>query len=172
MEGIELKKPEAPMEGSPEYYMERALELAREAGSKGEVPVGAVIVRDGKIIAEGSNSPEGDKDPTAHAEIKAIRQAAKVLGGWRLIGCDMYVTLEPCSMCAGAIVLSRIERLYIGTMDPKAGACGSLRNIPGDERLNHRPAIEYGLLQPQCEAILKDFFRRLRSRNKINKSEE
>ena len=156
-----------PADGSPEAYMARALELAEHAAALGEVPVGAVIVRGGRIIAEGFNSPETDKDPTSHAEMKAIRQAAAVLGGWRLIGCDMYVTLEPCSMCAGAIVLSRIEHLYIGAMDPKAGACGSLRNIPADERLNHRPEIITGVLAEESSAMLKDFFRKLRARKKI-----
>jgi tRNA(adenine34) deaminase len=158
----ELAVPTIPEEGSPEFYMAEALKLARQAAALGEIPVGAVIVRDGRIIGRGFNSTETDKDPTVHAEMKAIRQAAAELGGWRLIGCDMYVTLEPCSMCAGAIVLSRIERLFIGTMDPKAGACGSLRNIPGDERLNHQPELIYGVLQTECQAILKDFFRKLR----------
>ena len=169
----ELAVPTPIEEGSPEFYMAEALKLAKEAAALGEIPVGAVIVKDGRIIARGFNSTETDKDPTVHAEMKAIRQAAAELGGWRLIGCDMYVTLEPCSMCAGAIVLSRIERLFIGTMDPKAGACGSLRNIPSDERLNHQPELICGVMQPECEAVLKDFFRKLRrTRKEERKSAE
>ena len=111
------------------------------------------------------------KDPTAHAEMIAIRKACEKLGGWRLTGCQMFVTTEPCSMCAGAIVWSRIEKLYIGTMDPKAGACGSVFNIPQNERLNHFVEIETGLMKEQCALIMKDFFRKLRNNNK-DKSEE
>lgn len=137
-----------------------------EGGSKGcrsgEVPIGAVIVRGGEIVGRGHNMTETAKDPTAHAEIEAIRQAAKNLGGWRLIGCDMYVTAEPCAMCAGAIVWSRIQTLYIGAMDPKAGACGSVFNIVQEKKLNHNVRIETGLLQDQCSNILKEFFKKLR----------
>ena len=145
-----------------EEYMRMALELAKKAAAAGEVPVGAVIVKDGAVVGSGCNSTEADKDPTCHAEIKAIRQAAEKLGGWRLPGCSMYVTAEPCSMCAGAIVLSRIEELFIGTTDPKAGACVSLYSIPTDSRLNHRVKVSVGLLQEECSAVLKDFFRKLR----------
>ena len=152
-------------EQSPERFMEEALKLARMAYDAGEVPVGAVIVKDGRIIGRGFNSTETDKDPTAHAEMKAIRQAAKTLGGWRLFGCSMYVTLEPCSMCAGAIVLSRLDHLYIGTLDPKSGACLSLANIPSDDRLNHQVELHFGILQQECSAILKEFFRELRNKN-------
>ena len=109
--------------------MSEALKEAEKASALGEIPIGAVIVKDGQIIGRGHNLPETEKDPTAHAEILAIREAAKALGGWRLTGCQMYVTLEPCSMCAGAIVWARIEKLYIGAMEPKSGACGSLYNI-------------------------------------------
>ena len=154
-----------------EEYMRMALDLARQAAAEGEVPVGAVIVKDGKVIGEGRNSTEGDKDPTCHAEIKAIKQAAAALGGWRLCGCSMYVTAEPCSMCAGAIVLARIEELYIGAVDPKAGACVSLFAIPTDSRLNHRVKLTVGVLQEECSAVLKDFFKSLRdsrtSRNNL-----
>ncbi len=157
----------------PEGFMEEALKLAGMAYEAGEVPVGAVVVKDGEIVGRGFNSTETDKDPTCHAEMKAIREAAKALGGWRLFGCEMYVTLEPCSMCAGAIVLARIDRLHIGAMDPKAGACGSLRNIVSDERLNHRVEVSTGLLQEECGKLLKDFFRSLRAgKNKENPSEE
>ena len=143
--------------------MEEALQEARKAAAEGEVPIGAVIVREGEIIARAHNKTEQDKDPTAHAEMLAIRKAAEHLGGWRLTGCSMFVTTEPCSMCAGAIVWSRIEKLYIGTMDPKAGACGSLMNIPQDSRLNHYVEIETGLMREECAGLMKDFFRKLRS---------
>ncbi|MBQ1891234.1 MAG: tRNA adenosine(34) deaminase TadA [Firmicutes bacterium] len=145
--------------------MEEALRLARLAAEAGEIPVGAVIVKDGEIIGRGFNSTETDKDPTCHAEIKAIRQAAAALGGWRLSGCSMYVTLEPCSMCAGAIVLARLDALYIGTPDPKSGACVSLSQITTDSRLNHRVELHVGILQEECSAVMKDFFRKLRSKN-------
>ena len=151
--------------------MVEALKEAQIAAEAGEVPVGAVIVRDGKIISRGHNMTETLKDPTAHAEMIAIRKACEKLGGRRLTGCQMFVTTEPCSMCAGAIVWSRIEKLYIGTMDPKAGACGSVFNIPQDERLNHFVEIETGLMKEQCALIMKDFFRKLRNNNK-DKSEE
>lgn len=148
--------------------MQAALEEAKKAAALGEVPVGAVIVKDGEIISRGHNEVETRKDPTAHAEMLAIRRAAEALGGWRLTDCRMFVTAEPCSMCAGAIVWSRIEKLYIGTADPKSGACGSLFNIPQDSRLNHFTDIEIGLMQEECSCIMKDFFKQLRKK----KSEE
>ena len=136
-EGLVLNTPAKydNMNRSVRTFMEEALVEAKKAAAMGEVPVGAVIVQNDQIIARGHNRTETDRDPTAHAEMIAIRQAAKTLGGWRLPNCTMYVTLEPCSMCAGAIVWSRIERLVIGTEDPKAGACGSVFNIPQDELL-------------------------------------
>ena len=146
--------------------MEEALVEAKKAAAMGEVPVGAVIVQNDQIIARGHNRTETDRDPTAHAEMIASRQAAKTLGGWRLPNCTMYVTLEPCSMCAGAIVWSRIERLVIGTEDPKAGACGSVFNIPQDERLNHRVEVERGLMREECSALMRSFFRDLRTQHK------
>jgi len=151
--------------------MLEALKEAQKARDLGEVPIGAVVVKNGEIIGRGHNLTETSKDPTAHAEMQAIRQAAATLGGWRLIGCQMYVTAEPCAMCAGAIVWSRIETVYIGTMDPKAGACGSVFNIVQEEKLNHRVNIETGLLQEECRKILKDFFRALR-KTKEQKSED
>ncbi len=153
-----------------EEFMKEALRQAEAAGQLGEVPIGAVIVRDGEIIARGHNLTETRKDPTAHAEMNAIRAAAERLGGWRLPGCEMYVTCEPCSMCAGALVWSRIERLYIGAMDPKAGACGSLYNIIEDTRLNHRIEVERGILEEECAETLRSFFRELRGikRNRRN----
>lgn len=144
-------------------YMEEAFQEAVCAAAEGEVPIGAVIVREGEIIARAHNRTEQAGDPTAHAEMLAIREAAAHLGGWRLTGCSMFVTAEPCSMCAGAIVWARIEKLYIGTMDPKAGACGSVFNIPQDKRLNHYVEIETGLMGEECSALMKDFFRKLRS---------
>ena len=144
--------------------MKEALAEAKKAAAAGEVPVGAVIVKDGEIIGRGHNETETAKDPTVHAEMIAIRQAAKNLGGWRLTGCTMYVTTEPCSMCAGAIVWSRISRLFIGTMDPKSGACGSVFNIPQESRLNHFVEIETGLMQEECSSLMKSFFKELRKR--------
>lgn len=153
---------------SPEKFMLEAFKEAEIALSLGEVPIGAVIEKDGIIIGRGHNKTETDKDPTAHAEMIAIRDAAGKLGGWRLLGCRMYVTTEPCSMCAGAIVLARIQKVFIGTMDRKTGACGSLSNILQDERLNHYVQIETGIMQQQCEKIMKSFFQKLRKK----KSEE
>ena len=148
--------------GHMEKFMKMALEEAQKASEIGEVPIGAIVVKDNVVVGRGYNKTETTKDPTAHAEMEAIRMAAKTLGGWRLIGCDLYVTCEPCSMCAGAIVWSRIENLYIGTMDPKAGACGSVFNIVQEEKLNHNVNIETGILQEECSKILKDFFKNLR----------
>jgi tRNA(adenine34) deaminase len=152
-------------------FMKEALAEARKAKDAGEIPVGAVIVRNGEIIARGHNTTEMSKDPTSHAEMNAIREASKVLGGWRLIGCDMYVTLEPCCMCAGALVWARIENLYIGASDPKAGACGSLMDIPEDGRLNHTIRVHRGIMENECSEIVREFFRDLRI-DKSKKSEE
>lgn len=149
-------------------YMQEAIEEAKKAAAMGEVPVGAVIVKSGEIIGRGHNLTETLKDPTAHAEIIAIRQAAANLGGWRLTDCCIFVTAEPCSMCAGAIVWARIQKLYIGTMDPKSGACGSVFNIPQEKQLNHFVKIETGLMQEECSRLMKDFFKQLRKK----KSEE
>lgn len=159
-----------------EKFMLEALREAEKARDKGEIPIGAVIVKDGEIIGRGHNLTETEKDPTAHAEIVAIRQAAKKLGkelGWRrLTGCDMYVTMEPCSMCAGALVWARIERLFIGTQDPKAGGCGSVLNIVREQRLNHQVEIfelEEGSTKTRCQEIVRDFFRELRQAKKNTK---
>jgi len=145
----------------PEHgrWMEVALDEARAALASGEVPVGAVAVRAGGIVGRGRNRTEELQDPTAHAEMLAIREAAAALGSWRLIGVSLYVTLEPCAMCAGACVLGRIDRLVYGAADPKAGMCGSLASIPADPRLNHRVEIFSGILAAECGALLKDFFR-------------
>ncbi len=144
-------------------YMKRALELAYQAAEIGEVPVGAVVVnnRTGEIIGEGYNRRETDKSPLAHAEIIAINEASKSLGVWRLIGCDMYVTLEPCAMCAGAIINSRIEKVCFGAFDPRFGAVGSAVNL-FDGRFNHCPEVESGILLDECSGIISDFFKKLR----------
>lgn len=160
------------MDKSANRYMGEALKEADKALKLDEVPVGAVIVRDDEIIGRGHNRTGTDNDPTAHAEMIAIRQAADRLGSWRLTGCTMYVTLEPCSMCAGAIVWSRIDRLVIGTMDPKAGACGSVFNIPQEKKLNHFVEMETGVRQEECSALLSGFFRELRERKNTDKPEE
>jgi tRNA(adenine34) deaminase len=147
--------------------MGRALELARQAIDLGEVPVGAVIVRDGKIVAQAFNLRETLHDPTAHAERVAITLAGRALGSWRLDGCTLYVTLEPCAMCAGAVVLSRIDRLVYGAKDPKAGACASLYRLVSDPRLNHRAAITAGVLERECGEILSLFFQERRALSKL-----
>lgn len=155
------------MDKSNQRYMQRALELASKAAEIGEVPVGAVVVKKntGEIIGEGYNRRETDKSPLAHAEILAINEASKNLGGWRLIDCDMYVTLEPCAMCAGAIINSRIEKVYFGTFDPRFGAVGSTVNL-FDGRFNHCPEIESGILSEECSDIIKEFFKNLRNEKK------
>ena len=145
-------------------WMEHALREANRAAELGEVPVGAIVVREGRLIASGFNRREVDRDPLAHAELLAIRKASVVLQGWRLIGCTMYVTLEPCAMCAGALVNSRTDRLVFGASDPKAGFCGSLGDLVRDSRLNHRLEVCGGVLEGACGQILKDFFSNLRQR--------
>ena len=142
-------------------YMARALELGRQAMEEGEVPVGCVIVKDGVVVGEGRNRRETARTALGHAEIEAIHQACATLGGWRLTGCTLYVTLEPCPMCAGAIVNARIPALYYGAKDDKAGCCGSVLNL-FEERFNHHPRIYGGLLEEECAALLQEFFRRLR----------
>ena len=151
------------MEEEIENFMRDALKEAEAAFDLGEVPVGCVIVRGGEIIARGHNLTETLKDPTVHAEMNALREAAEKLGGWRLPGCSAYVTCEPCAMCAGAMVWARIEELYIGASDPKAGACGSVLNVAENKALNHQIRIERGILEEECGGILKDFFRKLRN---------
>jgi tRNA(adenine34) deaminase len=140
-------------------WMSRALELAESAASRGEVPVGAVITKEQEIVAEGHNLTVTSNDPTAHAEVVVIREAAQKLGDWRLTECTLYVTLEPCSMCAGALVLSRLRRLVFGASDPKAGMVGSLGNLVQDERLNHWIEVTGGMLADASGDLLKDFFR-------------
>lgn len=146
-----------------ERWMELALKEAEQAYRRKEVPVGAIIVNNGRIMGKGYNQIESLRDPTAHAEIIAITAAASQLGNRRLEGCTLYVTLEPCAMCAGAIVLARIPKLVFGTEDPKAGACGTLFNIVQDDRLNHRVELASGVLRERCADILKEFFTKVRS---------
>jgi tRNA(adenine34) deaminase len=145
-----------------EYFMGEALVEAQKAYDLNEVPIGAVVVKDAVIVGRGHNLRETAKDPTAHAEMIAIREASQALGGWRLMDCDLYVTIEPCPMCAGAIMLSRVKRLIIGAMDPKGGAAGSLLSIPEDERFNHQTEIIRGVLEEECSGMMKNFFRELR----------
>ena len=143
-------------------YMKQALKEAKKAYKKLEVPVGAVIVKDGEIIARAYNQKETKYDTTKHAEILAIQKASKKLGAWRLLDCEMYVTLEPCPMCAGAIINSRIKKLHIGAMDYKTGAVGSKLNLLEDYTFNHKVEVETGVMQEECENILKKFFKDLR----------
>ena len=140
-------------------FMEYALEQARRAVRLGEVPVGAVVVREGRVLARAHNLREILGDPTAHAEVLAIRRAAVALGGWRLPGCVLYVTVEPCAMCAGAAVLARLDRLVYGARDPKAGACGSVLDVLSCEAFNHRVEVTGGVLEEQCAGLISQFFR-------------
>ncbi len=149
--------------------MRAAIEQARIAEENGDVPIGAVIVKDNQVIAKGCNQRQQLQDPTAHAEILALTSASAALETWRLHGCTIYVTLEPCTMCAGALVLARIDRLVYGCDDPKAGACKSLYNIVQDERLNHTIETTSGILADDCSQLLQDFFKRRRNENsKLN----
>ena len=144
--------------------MRLALKAAREAAEKGEVPVGAVVVRGDEVLAVARNERETNGDPTAHAELLALRRAAERLGAWRLTGCTLYATLEPCPMCAGALHAARISRLVYAAPDPKAGAAGTLYDIPADERLNHTFPVEHGMLRAESANLLRSFFARRRSR--------
>lgn len=145
-----------------EYYMKQAIKEAEKAYKKLEVPVGAIIVKEGKIIARAHNQKETKTDTTKHAEILAIQKASKKIGAWRLIDCEMYVTLEPCSMCAGAIINSRIKKVYIGALDEKTGAVGSVLNLFKDYTFNHKVEYELGVMEKECQEILKNFFKELR----------
>jgi tRNA(adenine34) deaminase len=141
-----------------EHYIRLALELAREAEQAGEVPVGAIVVKDGEIVGRGFNAPISGHDPTAHAEIQAMRDAAQKLGNYRLVGCTLYVTLEPCAMCSGAIQHARIARLVFGASDPKTGCCGSVINLMDEARLNHHCETTSGVLAEECGKVLSAFF--------------
>ncbi len=152
-----------------EYYMREALKQAKKAIKLGEVPIGCVIVYEDQIIGRGYNRRNTDKNTLSHAEITAINRASKKMGDWRLEGCTLYVTLEPCQMCAGAIIQSRITRVVMGAMNPKAGCGGSILNILEMEAFNHQAQVERGILQEECSAILQQFFKELRIRNKEEK---
>ena len=143
---------------SDDTWMDEALVLARAAGARGEVPVGAIVVKDGVIVGRGGNAPIAANDPTAHAEIAALREAANVVGNYRLPGCELYVTLEPCMMCAGAIIHARIARLVFGASDPKTGACGSVVDLFAETRLNHHAIVTRGTRADECGRLLSEFF--------------
>ena len=153
------------MREQDEKWMRLALALAKEAAGEGEVPVGAVIIKDGQLISTGRNRRELGKNALYHAELEAINRACKVLGGWRLWQCELYVTLEPCPMCTGAIINARIPRIVFGASDPKAGSCGSVINL-FELPYNHRPLVESGVLAKDCSQILSDFFKTLRQKQK------
>jgi tRNA(adenine34) deaminase len=153
-------------ENDDEIYMRLAIELAQQAAAAGEVPVGAIVIKDGVVIGSGGNSPIDTHDPTAHAEITALRDAAKNIGNYRLVGCSLYVTLEPCAMCTGAIQHARIARLVFGASDPKTGACGSVVNLLAEPKLNHHTEMFSGVLAQECGAMLSKFFKQRRIKNK------
>ena len=158
-------------EKSHDYWMARAIAEAGKAEAKDEVPIGCVIVRDGRIIARGHNLRETTQDPAAHAELIAIRKAARKLGSWRLLNCTLYVTLEPCTMCMGAIILSRIPTVVFGCYDPKGGAAGSLYDLSNDPRLNHTVELLPRVLEAECSGMLSEFFAALRKRKRAGRSE-
>ena len=154
------------MKDTEEKYMKEALKQAKKAYALEETPIGCVIVHEGKIISRGYNRRNTDKNPLAHAEITAIRKASKKLGDWRLEGCTLYVTLEPCQMCAGAIIQSRMDRVVIGCMNPKAGCAGSVLNLLQVDRFNHQADVTRGVLEEKCSELMKSFFRELREKKK------
>lgn len=161
-----------PLETNPDhYFMQAALELAQKAQDCGEVPVGAVVVQNGRIIGHGYNRPISAADPTAHAEIMALRAAGDHLGNYRLLDCTLYVTLEPCTMCIGAIFHARIQRLVFAATDPKTGACGSVIDLPAEVRLNHHLQVDSGILATEASALLKQFFAQRRKATERNNHE-
>jgi len=151
---------------SDDIFMRAALELARQAEAAGEVPIGAVVVKDGEIVGRGFNAPISRRDPAAHAEMMALRDAARYLDNYRLAGCELFVTLEPCLMCAGAIMHARIARVVFGAHDPKTGVCGSVLDVFAERRLNHHATVTGGVLAEECGALLSDFFARRRAEQK------
>lgn len=154
-----------------EFFMREALKEAQKAYDQAEVPIGAVVVLNGEIIGRGYNLREKEQDATLHAEIKAIRQANQHLGSWRLEDCELFVTLEPCPMCSGAMILARLKKVTFGAFDPKAGTAGTFMNLLQDERFNHQVEVEQGILEDECKEILQIFFKGLRERNKQRKLE-
>lgn len=151
-----------------EDFMRLAMAMAVEAASLGEVPVGAIVVKDGQVIGQGRNAPISLNDPTAHAEIQAMREASRFVGNYRLVDCTLYVTLEPCAMCSGAIQHARIARLVYGASDPKTGCCGSVVNLMAEQKLNHHCTVSGGILAIECGALLSDFFRQRRLAKSLN----
>lgn len=166
------EKGQRKMTDTDAKYMKEAIRQAKKAYAIGEVPIGCVIVRDGKIISRGYNRRTIDKNTLAHAELAAIKKASKKLDDWRLEGCTMYVTLEPCQMCAGALVQSRIDRVVVGCMNPKAGCAGSILNLLQMSEFNHQVELETGVLEEECSQMMKDFFRELRETKKLKKQGE
>ena len=166
------EKGQRKMTDTDAKYMKEAIRQAKKAYAIGEVPIGCVIVRDGKIISRGYNRRTIDKNTLAHAELAAIKKASKKLDDWRLEGCTMYVTLEPCQMCAGALVQSRIDRVVVGCMNPKAGCAGSILNLLPMPEFNHQVELETGVLEEECSQMMKDFFRELRETKKLKKQGE
>ena len=166
------EKGQRKMTDTDAKYMKEAIRQAKKAYAIGEVPIGCVIVRDGKIISRGYNRRTIDKNTLAHAELAAIKKASKKLDDWRLEGCTMYVTLEPCQMCAGALVQSRIDRVVVGCMNPKAGCAGSILNLLQRPEFNHQVELETGVLEEECSQMMKDFFRELRETKKSKKQGE
>lgn len=156
---------------SDEYYMKEAIKEARKAEALLEVPIGAIVVIDGKIISRAHNLRESKQSAVAHAEILAIEQACKLVGSWRLENASLYVTLEPCAMCSGAIILSRVKRVVYGAADPKGGCAGTFMNLLQDERFNHQSEVKSGVLEEECGQLLSDFFRQLREKRKIAKKQ-
>lgn len=154
-----------------EFFMREALKEAQKAYDQAEVPIGAVVVLNGEIIGRGYNLREKEQDATLHAEIKTIRQANQHLGSWRLEDCELFVTLEPCPMCSGAMILARLKKVTFGAFDPKAGTAGTFMNLLQDERFNHQVEVEQGILEDECKEILQTFFKGLRERNKQRKQE-
>ena len=154
-----------------EFFMREALKEAQKAYDQAEVPIGAVVVLNGEIIGRGHNLREKEQDATLHAEIKAIRQANQHLGSWRLEDCELFVTLEPCPMCSGAMILARMKKVIFGAFDPKAGTAGTFMNLLQDSRFNHQVEVEQGVLEEECQEILRSFFKGLRERNKKRKQE-
>lgn len=154
-----------------EFFMREALKEAQKAYDQAEVPIGAVVVLNGEIIGRGHNLREKEQDATLHAEIKAIRQANQHLGSWRLEDCELFVTLEPCPMCSGAMILARMKKVIFGAFDPKAGTAGTFMNLLQDSRFNHQVEVEQGILEDECKDILQKFFKGLRERNKQRKQE-
>ena len=153
------------IEKNDEYFMTLAIKEAKKAQTKGEVPIGAVIVQNGEVLARAHNLRQTSFDSTAHAEILALKKASKKLKTWHLVDCELFVTLEPCPMCSGAIINSRLKRVVFGAYDKKAGCCGTLYNLPLDERFNHRPQqVKGGVLQDECASLLSDFFKNIRTK--------